>query len=223
MTRDTRGQAGPDPRDWRAIGVVPVVTLARADLAVPLAETLVDAGLPVIEVTLRTPAALEAIRLVAAEVPAAVVGAGTIRRPADLDAAVSAGARFLVSPGATDELLNAAEGHAAPYLPGCATPSEAMRLADRGFATVKFFPASSYGGAATLKALSAPLAGLAFVPTGGIGPDDLAAYLSLANVIAVGGSWMVRPAWIEEGRFAEIGNAARAASAAAGACRRPVR
>lgn len=198
----------------RTAGIVPVITITSADQAVELARTLVDAGLPVLEVTLRTAAALDAIQRIASDVPDAIIGAGTIRRPADIDAAVNAGSRFLVSPGTTPDLIVAAANCAVPFLPGCATPSEAMELADAGFETLKFFPAAAYGGAATLKAVSAPLAGLSFVPTGGIGPDNLETYLRLPNVLAVGGSWMVKSEWLAAGDFERIGAEARSASAA---------
>lgn len=206
---------------WRRTGIVPVVTIRDPDHAVPLAQALVGAGLPIIEITLRTASALEAIRRIVGEVPDAHVGAGTIRQPADLQAALRAGARFLVSPGATDALIREAAACPMPWLPGCATPSEAMRLADNGFTTVKFFPASSYGGAATLRALVSPLAGLEFVPTGGIGIADLPDYLSLPTVVAVGGSWMVRMEWLDSGDFGSIADAAQAACLAAAAARGP--
>lgn len=211
----------PNAEFWRRTGIVPVVTIPNPDYAVPLAEALVGAGLPIIEITLRTPSALEAIRRIAAEVPDAHVGAGTVRQPSDLHASLEAGARFLVSPGATDALIREAAGCPVPWLPGCATPSEAMRLADIGLTTVKFFPASSYGGAATLRALAAPLAGLEFVPTGGIGLNDLADYLSLPTVVAVGGSWMVRGEWLDTGDFGSISRAAQSACLAAQAARGP--
>jgi 2-dehydro-3-deoxyphosphogluconate aldolase/(4S)-4-hydroxy-2-oxoglutarate aldolase len=126
---------------------------------------------------------------------------------------VAAGARFLVSPGCTRGLLEAATDSPVPFLPGCATPSEAMALAEAGFRVVKFFPAGPYGGAATLKALGAPLPDLSFVPTGGVGPANLSDYLALPNVLAVGGSWMVPPAWLAAGAFERIGKAAREAAA----------
>ncbi len=209
----------PNADFWRRTGIVPVVTIQNPYHAVPLAAALVGAGLPIIEITLRTPSALEAIRRIAAEVPEAHVGAGTVRQPADLQAALGAGARFLVSPGATNALIREAAGCPVPWLPGCATPSEAMRLTDSGFTTVKFFPASSYGGAATLRALASPLAGLEFIPTGGIGLTDLADYLALPTVVAVGGSWMVRAEWLDSGDFGSIAEAAQAASLAATAAR----
>lgn len=203
----------PGAEAWRRPGIVPVVTLETADQAVPLARAMAEAGLRFIEVTLRSAAALEAIRRIVAALPDVVVGAGTLRRPGDLEAAVAAGARFLVSPGCTPSLLEAAAGSPVPFLPGCATPSEAMVLAEAGFRVVKFFPAGPYGGAATLKALAAPLPDLSFVPTGGIGPGTLADYLALPNVLAVGGSWMVPPAWLADGDFGRIGGAAREAAA----------
>lgn len=205
-----------DPRTaaaWRSPGVVPVVTLDEPAQAVPLARALAGAGLRQVEVTLRSAAALEGIRRIAAELPEVEVGAGTLRRPADLEAALAAGARFLVSPGCTAALREAAAGSPLPFLPGCATPSEAMALAEAGFRVVKFFPAGPYGGAATLKALAAPLPDLAFVPTGGVGPENLADYLALPNVLAAGGSWMVRAEWLRAGDYGRIAEAAREAAA----------
>lgn len=205
-----------DPRAaeaWRSPGIVPVVTLAEAGQAVPLARALAGAGLRHVEVTLRSDAALEGIRRIAAELPEVEVGAGTLRRPADLEAAIAAGARFLVSPGCTAALRAAAAGSPVPFLPGCATPSEAMELAEAGFRVVKFFPAGPYGGAATLKALAAPLPDLAFVPTGGVGPDNLGDYLALPNVLAAGGSWMVAADWLQAGDYGRVAEAARRAAA----------
>ncbi|MEX0760253.1 MAG: bifunctional 4-hydroxy-2-oxoglutarate aldolase/2-dehydro-3-deoxy-phosphogluconate aldolase [Tistlia sp.] len=198
---------------WRRPGIVPVVTVTEAGQAVPLARALASAGLVFVEVTLRSEAALEAIRRIAGELPEVVVGAGTLRRPADFEAALAAGARFLVSPGCTAALIEAAPSSPVPFLPGCATPSEAMTLAEAGFRVVKFFPAGPYGGAATLKALAAPLPDLAFVPTGGVGPGNLADYLALDNVVAVGGSWMIRPEWLAAGDYGRITEAARQAAA----------
>jgi len=196
----------------RAAGVVPVVTIEDAAQAVPLAEALVEGGLPVIEITLRTKAALEALNRIAQSVPGAIVGAGTVRRSGDIDAAVEAGARFLVSPGTTHTLGRAGRAAPVPFLPGCATPSEALALAEMGFESMKFFPAAAYGGPAALRALAAPLAGITFMPTGGVSTDNLEAYLKLPNVPAVGGSWMVQSDWIEAGDFARIAAEARTAS-----------
>jgi 2-dehydro-3-deoxyphosphogluconate aldolase/(4S)-4-hydroxy-2-oxoglutarate aldolase len=171
--------------------VIPVLTIADASTAVPLARALADGGLTVVEVTLRTAAALEAVRLIRAELPEVTCGTGTLRTAADVEASVTAGAQFLVSPGSTDPLLDAMAGCGLPSLPGAVTPSEAMRLADRGFRQLKFFPAESYGGTAALKALAGPLPELAFCATGGIHGGNAPSYLALPNVLAVGGSWMV--------------------------------
>ncbi|MER7699496.1 MULTISPECIES: bifunctional 4-hydroxy-2-oxoglutarate aldolase/2-dehydro-3-deoxy-phosphogluconate aldolase [unclassified Streptomyces] len=171
--------------------VVPVVVLHDAADAVPLARALVAGGLPAIEVTLRTPAALESIRAMAAEVPGAVVGAGTVLSPRHVRDTVDAGARFLVSPGWTDALLDAMKASGVPFLPGVSTTSEVVALLERGVREMKFFPAEAAGGTAYLKALSAPLPQARFCPTGGISLASAPSYLALPNVGCVGGSWMV--------------------------------
>lgn len=171
--------------------VVPVVVLEDAADAVPLARALVAGGLPAIEVTLRTAAALDAIRAIAAEVPDAVVGAGTVISPGNVSDTVAAGARFLVSPGWTDALLDAMQGSGLPFLPGVSTTSEVVALLERGVTAMKFFPAEAAGGTAYLKALSAPLPQARFCPTGGISLASAPSYLALPNVGCVGGSWMV--------------------------------
>ncbi|MCM3298473.1 bifunctional 4-hydroxy-2-oxoglutarate aldolase/2-dehydro-3-deoxy-phosphogluconate aldolase [Streptomyces pseudogriseolus] len=171
--------------------VVPVVVVEDVADAVPLARALVAGGLPAIEVTLRTPAARGAIRAIAAEVPGAVVGAGTVLTPEQVTDAVTAGARFLVSPGCTDALLAAMRASGVPFLPGVATASEVMALLERGVREMKFFPARAAGGTAYLKSLSGPLPQARFCPTGGIGPDTAPEYLALPNVGCVGGSWML--------------------------------
>ncbi|MGW1291749.1 bifunctional 4-hydroxy-2-oxoglutarate aldolase/2-dehydro-3-deoxy-phosphogluconate aldolase [Streptomyces sp. NPDC002533] len=171
--------------------VVPVVVLHDAADAVPLARALVAGGLPAIEVTLRTPAALESIRAMAAEVPGAVVGAGTVISPEHVRETVAAGARFLVSPGWTDALLEAMRASGLPFLPGVSTTSEVVALLERGVREMKFFPAEAAGGTAYLKALSAPLPQARFCPTGGISLASAPSYLALPNVGCVGGSWMV--------------------------------
>ncbi|MFD4029028.1 bifunctional 4-hydroxy-2-oxoglutarate aldolase/2-dehydro-3-deoxy-phosphogluconate aldolase [Streptomyces sp. NPDC058637] len=171
--------------------VVPVVVLEDAADAVPLARALVAGGLPAIEVTLRTAAALDAIRAIAAEVPGAVVGAGTVISVRNVTETVSAGARFLVSPGWTDTLLDAMKASGVPFLPGVSTTSEVVALLERGVTEMKFFPAEAAGGTAYLKALSAPLPQARFCPTGGISPASAPTYLALPNVGCVGGSWMV--------------------------------
>jgi len=169
--------------------IVPVLVIEDADLARPLAEALVSGGLPALEVTLRTQAALDAIRAMS-DVAGGHVGAGTLLTPEDARAAKSAGATFGVSPGATDDLLAACEAEGLPLLPGAATASEAMRLLARGYDMLKFFPAEAAGGAPALKALGAPLPRIAFCPTGGVGPGNAARYLALPNVPCAGGSWV---------------------------------
>ncbi|MEZ5851117.1 MAG: bifunctional 4-hydroxy-2-oxoglutarate aldolase/2-dehydro-3-deoxy-phosphogluconate aldolase [Hyphomicrobiaceae bacterium] len=172
------------------VRVVPVLTIATAEEGVGLARALCAGGLDAIEVTLRTPAALDAMRAIRAEVPEARVGAGTVLTPEQGRDAILAGAQFIVSPGMTPRLIEAAESWPVPFLPGAVTASEAMALSDLGYRVLKFFPAESCGGAAALKALAAPLAGIAFCPTGGIAADNAGDYLALPNVAAVGGSWV---------------------------------
>ncbi|MFE9764737.1 bifunctional 4-hydroxy-2-oxoglutarate aldolase/2-dehydro-3-deoxy-phosphogluconate aldolase [Streptomyces sp. NPDC005808] len=193
--------------------VVPVVVIADAADAVPLARALVAGGLPVIEVTLRTPAALDAIRAVAAEVPDAVVGAGTVLSPAQVAQSVDAGARFLVSPGWTDVLLAAMEGSGVPFLPGVSTTSEVVALLERGVRDMKFFPAQAAGGTAYLKSLAGPLPQARFCPTGGIGPASAPEYLALPNVGCVGGSWMLPEDAIAARDWGRIESLAREAAA----------
>ncbi|MFI2348787.1 bifunctional 4-hydroxy-2-oxoglutarate aldolase/2-dehydro-3-deoxy-phosphogluconate aldolase [Streptomyces sp. NPDC019443] len=171
--------------------VVPVVVIDDAADSVPLARALVAGGLPAIEVTLRTPAALDAIRAIAAEVPDAVVGAGTVISADGVDAAVAAGARFLVSPGWTDRLLDAMKASDVPFLPGVSTTSEVVALLERGVSEMKFFPAEAAGGTAYLKSLADPLPQARFCPTGGISLASAPSYLALRNVGCVGGTWML--------------------------------
>lgn len=171
--------------------VVPVVVVEDLADAVPLARALVAGGLPAIEVTLRTPAALDAIRAIAAEVPDAVVGAGTVISPRGVADSVDAGARFLVSPGWTDTLLAAMKASGVPFLPGVSTTSEVVALLERGVHEMKFFPAEAAGGTAYLKSLGGPLPQARFCPTGGIGLASAPSYLALKNVGCVGGSWML--------------------------------
>ncbi|MGW6059331.1 bifunctional 4-hydroxy-2-oxoglutarate aldolase/2-dehydro-3-deoxy-phosphogluconate aldolase [Streptomyces sp. NPDC055189] len=171
--------------------VVPVVVVEDVADAVPLARALVAGGLPAIEVTLRTPAALDAIRAIAAEVPDAVVGAGTVISPRGVEESVHAGARFLVSPGWTDTLLAAMKASGVPFLPGVSTTSEVVALIERGVHEMKFFPAEAAGGTAYLKSLGGPLPQARFCPTGGIGLASAPSYLALKNVGCVGGSWML--------------------------------
>jgi 2-dehydro-3-deoxyphosphogluconate aldolase/(4S)-4-hydroxy-2-oxoglutarate aldolase len=175
---------------FRGVAVIPVLTIEREADAVPLARALFDGGLGLIEVTLRTPAAPAAIAAIGRELPQAVVGAGTVQRPADVVQACTAGARFLVSPGLTPELAAAALAAGLPYIPGVATPSEIMVARDLGISFLKLFPAEAVGGVALLRALAPVFRGVAFCPTGGIDEGSAAEYLALPNVPMVGGSWM---------------------------------
>ncbi|MFD7709606.1 bifunctional 4-hydroxy-2-oxoglutarate aldolase/2-dehydro-3-deoxy-phosphogluconate aldolase [Streptomyces sp. NPDC059785] len=193
--------------------VVPVVVIDDAADAVPLARALVAGGLPAIEVTLRTAAAPAAIRAIAEKVPDAVVGAGTVLSPAQVAESVAAGARFLVSPGWTDVLLDAMRASGVPFLPGVSTTSEVVALLERGVREMKFFPAEAAGGTAYLKSLAGPLPQARFCPTGGIGPASAPDYLALPNVGCVGGSWML-PADAVAGRdWARVESLAREAAA----------
>lgn len=196
----------------RLAPVVPVLVIEDARTAVPLARALVAGGLKAIEVTFRTAAALEAMRAIAAEVEGAVVGAGTVLTARQVEDAVKAGCVFLVSPGASLDLLTAARGSPAPLLPGAATASEAMTLLEQGYAFQKFFPAEPAGGLAYLKALAQPLAGISFCPTGGITRESAGRYLALPNVVCVGGSWVAPADKVAAGAWDEIEALARDAA-----------
>lgn len=192
--------------------VIPVIKISRLSDAVPLARALARGGLPAIEITLRTPEALEAIRLVTEEVPEAITGAGTILNARSFHAAVDAGARFIVSPGTTQELLDVAHDSEVPMLPGAVTASEIMAAMEEGYTVLKFFPAEQAGGAAYLKSLASPLAGVKFCPTGGITEKNAATYLGLSNVLCVGGSWVAPDELVADGKWDEIAALALAAS-----------
>ena len=199
-------------RDFAALApIIPVLVIDDAAHAAPLAEALVAGGLPVLEVTLRTPAALDAIRAMA-RVPGGVVGAGTLLTPADVRAAKAAGARFGVSPGATPRLLEACSAEGLPLLPGAATATEAMTLLEQGFDFLKFFPAEAAGGAAALRAMGAPIPQVAFCPTGGVSPENAPGYLALSNVPCAGGSWVAPRARMEAGDWPAIEQLAADAS-----------
>ncbi|MDK1474026.1 bifunctional 4-hydroxy-2-oxoglutarate aldolase/2-dehydro-3-deoxy-phosphogluconate aldolase [Streptomyces sp. 549] len=195
--------------------VVPVVVLDDVATAVPLARALVAGGLPLIEVTLRTGAALPAIRAIADAVPDAQVGAGTVLTAGQAAAAVDAGAGFLVSPGSTDRLLDAMADCGVPFLPGVSTASEALRLLERGVTELKFFPAEAAGGTAYLKSLAGPLPQVRFCPTGGITRRSAAHYLALPNVGCVGGTWMVPPDALAAGDWNRVEQLAAEAAALA--------
>lgn len=207
------GRAGTLLDILTAAPVVPVLTIDSPEIAVPLARALVAGGLTAIEVTLRTKAALEAIRAIAAEVEGCSVGAGTVLNRSQLGDAVAAGSTFLVSPGASPDLLAAASDCPVPFLPGAATAGEAMTLAERGFATLKFFPAAPAGGIAYLGALAAPLPDIGFCPTGGISAENAREYLALANVVCVGGSWVAPKDALAGRDWARVTTLAREAAA----------
>ena len=192
--------------------VIPVVAVSSAAAAVNLARALAAGGLPAIEITLRTPAALDAIRAVCAEVPEAICGAGTILTARQFDEAVAAGARFIVSPGTTAAVLDAADASDVPLLPGAATPSELMAMTERGYRFLKFFPAEQLGGIPFLKALAPVFPHIRFCPTGGVSPANVADSLKLPNVICVGGSWVAPADKLAAGDFAAVTELARAAS-----------
>lgn len=196
----------------RMAPVVPVLVVEDPAHAVPLARALVAGGLPALEVTLRTPAALEVIRAMA-EVEGGVVGAGTLLTPADVKAAKAAGARFGVSPGATPRLIAACEDEGLPLLAGAVTASEVMALLEAGYTVGKFFPAETSGGAAAIRALGGPLPQMAFCPTGGIGLGNARDYLSLSNVMCVGGSWIAPKAMVQAGDWDGITRLAAEAAA----------
>lgn len=193
--------------------VLPVLGIERIDDAVPLARALVEGGLPVLEVTLRTPIALEAIRRIVDEVPGAHVGAGTVLGPDDLVCVAEAGAVFAIAPGATDALYHAAADADIPFIPAIATASELMRGMQHGHARFKFFPAESSGGVGALRAFSGPFPHVRFCPTGGIDATSAPRYLALGNVLTVGGSWMVPTASILACDWGRISQLAREAGA----------
>jgi 2-dehydro-3-deoxyphosphogluconate aldolase/(4S)-4-hydroxy-2-oxoglutarate aldolase len=197
----------------RAAPVVAVIVIDKLADAVPLAQALVAGGIHAIEITLRTPVALEAIRAVATNVEGAIAGAGTVLGPADLRGAEEAGAKFGVSPGASPALLAAVEKSTLPFLPGSASASEALALFERGYRLQKFFPAEPAGGVDYLRALGGPLPAIRFCPTGGVSPANVAAYLALPNVICVGGSWLAPADLVRAADWTAITALARKAAA----------
>lgn len=203
----------------RRAGVLPVVTVDSVDQALRLAEALVAGGLPVIELTLRTPAALAAITALKAALPDLAVGAGTVLDAGQMQLAIDAGADFLVTPGTPPALAAALAAAPIPVVPGGATPTEFLALMAHGFRVCKLFPATAVGGLAMLKGLAGPLAGLRFCPTGGIGPDNAAAFLAQPNVLCVGGSWMVPREWVDAGDYARVQQASADAAALVAAAR----
>ncbi|SMD08021.1 2-keto-3-deoxy-phosphogluconate aldolase [Fulvimarina manganoxydans] len=192
--------------------VIPVVAVDSARQGVELARALAAGGLKAIEVTMRTPAALDAIKAIVAEVPEAICGAGTILSPKHYEEASEAGSRFIVSPGATVELLDAAKEGSVPLLPGAATPSELMAMIQEGYEVLKFFPAEQSGGVAYLKSLAPVFPNLRFCPTGGVSPTNVASYLTLPNVVCVGGSWVAPKEALSSGDWDAITKLAKEAS-----------
>jgi 2-dehydro-3-deoxyphosphogluconate aldolase/(4S)-4-hydroxy-2-oxoglutarate aldolase len=199
----------------RLAPVIPVMVIEDAGSAAALARALVAGGLPALEVTLRTPAALDAIRAMS-DVPGGVVGAGTLLTPADVKAAKAAGAAFGVSPGATDRLLDACAEAGLPLLPGAATATEVMALLEKGYTVQKFFPAEASGGVPALKAISGPIPQVRFCPTGGVNLKNVQGYLGLGNVICVGGSWVAPPELVQAADWAGIERLATEAAALRG-------
>ena len=191
------------------VPVIPVVVVHDAADAVPIARALVDGGLPIIELTLRTPAAMDAIERIAAEVPEIIVGAGTIVDVNQPKQAAAAGAQFLVSPGSTRDLRAAMRDSGLPHLPGVATVSEVLTLLEDGYTNMKFFPAEAAGGAAYLRAIHSPVPAARFCPTGGVSPTNLTDYLALPNVGCVGGSWLTPADAVERHDWTTISDLAR--------------
>ncbi len=209
----------PSPLPQFQSRVVPVVVVSDAAQAVPMAEALLAGGVDVMEITLRSDAALAAIEAVARAVPAMQVGAGTVTRASEVARVQSAGARFGLSPGATPELLAAVRAAGLPFVPGVATPGEAMAARDAGFTLLKCFPAAQLGGVEVLKAWGGPLPDLRFCPTGGVSLTNMASFLSLPNVAMVGGSWLTPAAAVQAGDWARVTQLAREAVEAANAAR----
>lgn len=191
--------------------VIPVITLDRVDDAVPLAEALVAGGMKVLEVTLRTEAAVEGIRQIVKHVPDAIVGTGTVCTEQQIKLSEDLGCQFMISPGATENLLQAGERSDIPFLPGISSVSELMRGMEYGYRNFKFFPAEAAGGPAVLKAMAGPFGDIGFCPTGGIGLHNAMEYLALPNVLCVGGSWIAQTKLINEQRWSEIETLAREA------------
>ena len=187
-----------------SLKLVPVVVLEDAKDALPLAKALIDGGLPVAEVTFRTAAAEDSIRAISEAYPEMLVGAGTVTNLEQAKTAVAAGAKFLVTPGFSDEVTRYAVENDSPIFPGTCTPTEVMRAMSYGLKVVKFFPASQYGGLNTIKALSGPFPAMRFMPTGGINAGNVKEYLANKHIIACGGSWMVKSDLIAAGKFDEI-------------------
>lgn len=192
--------------------VIPVIVVDKIEQAVPLGRALVKGGLPVLEVTLRTPVALDAIRAMAAEVEGAVVGVGSVTRPEEIGKALDAGAQFGVSPGLTKALADEIKDSGLPFLPGTMTPSEVLAARAMGFSALKLFPAQQAGGVGMLKAIGGPIADVVFCPTGGVSPANFREFLALPNVLCVGGSWVTPKEAVDSGDWETIARLAAEAS-----------
>ncbi len=204
----------------KEIGIVPVVVLDDAKDALPLAKALTEGGLPCAEVTFRTEAAAESIRLMTQHYPDMLVGAGTVLTTEQADRAIEAGAKFIVSPGLNPRIVKYCLSKNILMMPGCATPSDMEQALELGLDVVKFFPAEPAGGLKYIKAVAAPYTSLSFMPTGGISPANVSEYLAYDRILACGGSWMVKGALVKEGNFAEITRLTKEAAALAKAARR---
>jgi 2-dehydro-3-deoxyphosphogluconate aldolase/(4S)-4-hydroxy-2-oxoglutarate aldolase len=200
---------------FAAMRVLPVIVIDDPDDALPLARALIDGGLPCAEVTLRTPRAVEALRRIVGELPDMLVGAGTVLTPAQAAEARGAGARFIVAPGFNAGMVEFCQSVNLPVFPGVCTPTEIEMALGAGLSVLKFFPAEPIGGLPFLKAVAAPYTTVSFMPTGGIGPSNLASYLAFPRVVACGGSWMAPNDWIAAGQFDRIRDTTRAAVAIA--------
>lgn len=203
-------------RDLINVPIIPVLAIENMEHVEPLGEALIENGLTCLEITLRSEIAPDAIRLLRKKFPMAVIGAGTVNRPEDVDRAIDAGAQFGVSPGSTPALRKRVHKKDFPFLPGAATPSEMMVLQEEGFLCQKFFPAEAMGGSKTLKSVYGPLPQISFCATGGISDRNLSEYLVLPNIIAIGGSWMAPKNLIETANWSEIGKRSRLALEAIG-------
>ena len=192
------------PARLRQLGVIPVVSLERVESAIPLAEALLNGGLPCAEITFRTTAAEPAIRAISKAFPEILVGAGTVLTEEQIERAIAAGAKFIVSPGFSPAVVNFCQERHIPIFPGVCTPTDIQIALEANVTMLKFFPADAFGGLKTLKALSAPFPNVEFIPTGGVTAANLEEYLSFKKVLACGGSWMVKNELINDGNFAEI-------------------
>jgi 2-dehydro-3-deoxyphosphogluconate aldolase / (4S)-4-hydroxy-2-oxoglutarate aldolase len=204
------------------IGIVPVIVLDDPDLAAPLADALAQGGLPCAEVTFRTTRAADALQIMARD-PRLLAGAGTVLTLDQVDAAIQAGATYIVTPGYSREVVRACQERNIPVIPGVATPTEIQMALQDGITLVKFFPAEAIGGTRTLSAMAAPFPGLRFIPTGGISPDNLQSYLTLPSVAAVGGSWMTSAGLISQQKWTDVSRLAAEAVAAVARCRQAAR